>query len=226
MKSELTAWDHYLRGTDDQHATSCLMLGPWTSYSLMTDPKHMSFVLARYKFCAKLLEGKNQVLEIGCGDGFGVPIVAQSVGHVDCVDWDQRLIEGNRERLHWLKNVEFQHVNVNYEAPTEIYDAAFAIDVLEHLDPDKEEEFMRNTCLSLHSDGMLIHGTPNITASQYASPQSEEQHINLKSHKDLKSLMLQYFKTVLMFSMNDEVIHTGYGPMGHYLFAVGIGKNM
>ena len=34
------------------------------------DPKHLSFTLARYKFCAKLLDGKNTALEVGCGDGF------------------------------------------------------------------------------------------------------------------------------------------------------------
>ena len=33
--------------------------------------------------------------------------------------------------------------------------------------------------------------------------------------------MLQYFENVFMFSMNDEVLHTGFAPMGHYLFALG-----
>jgi hypothetical protein len=26
-----------------------------------------------------------------------------------------------------------------------------------------------------------------------------------------------------MFSMNDEVVHTGFQPMAHYLFAIGAG---
>ena len=25
-------------------------------------------------------------------------------------------------------------------------------------------------------------------------------------------------------SMNDKVVHTGFLPMGHYLFAIGVGK--
>jgi len=32
--------------------------------------------------------------------------------------------------------------------------------------------------------------------------------------------MENYFHTVLMFSMNDEVVHTGYHKMAQYLFAV------
>jgi hypothetical protein len=32
--------------------------------------------------------------------------------------------------------------------------------------------------------------------------------------------MQQYFDHVFMFSMNDEVVHTGYFPMAQYLFAL------
>jgi hypothetical protein len=32
--------------------------------------------------------------------------------------------------------------------------------------------------------------------------------------------MQRYFKHVFMFSMNDEVVHTGFFPMAHYLFAL------
>ena len=31
------------------------------------DPRRMAFVLARYKFVAKMLEQKNRVLEVGAG---------------------------------------------------------------------------------------------------------------------------------------------------------------
>jgi 2-polyprenyl-3-methyl-5-hydroxy-6-metoxy-1,4-benzoquinol methylase len=223
MAKNAKAWDRHLEGTDYQFATKCLELGPWTSYSLLHDPKHMCFVLSRYKFCAKLLEGKQSVLEIGCGDGFGLPIVAQSVGHLDCIDWDERLILDNKKRLGHLKNVQFRHLDLNREVPAQKYDAAFSIDVLEHLDPDAEPTLMMNTCLCLEPDGILIQGTPNITAQQYASPQSASQHINLKSHLTLRELLQRYFKNVFIFSMNDEVVHTGYGAMAHYLFGVGVG---
>ena len=33
------------------------------------DPKHLLFSMARYKFIAKMLSGKKNVLEAGCGDG-------------------------------------------------------------------------------------------------------------------------------------------------------------
>ncbi|MCA6302689.1 MAG: hypothetical protein IM629_12150, partial [Phenylobacterium sp.] len=36
--------------------------------------------------------------------------------------------------------------------------------------------------------------------------------------------MLKFFSNVFLFSMNDEVVHTGFAPMAHYLFAIGAGK--
>ena len=36
----------------------------------------------------------------------------------------------------------------------------------------------------------------------------------------LKSLLSKYFHNVFIFSMNDEVVHTGFYPMAHYLFAL------
>ena len=33
--------------------------------------------------------------------------------------------------------------------------------------------------------------------------------------------MQQFFHNVFVFSMNDEVVHTGYFPMAHYLLALG-----
>ena len=32
--------------------------------------------------------------------------------------------------------------------------------------------------------------------------------------------MRRHFNNVYLFSMNDEVLHTGYKPMSHYLFAL------
>lgn len=213
--------DAFKIGTEYQFIEP-ISLGPWTSYSLLHDPKHLCFVLSRYKFCAKLLEGKDDILEIGCGDGFGIPLVAQNVRHVLGIDVDDRLITGNRDRLKRVKNIEFQKINICEIIPG-IFDGVFSIDVIEHLDPSLEESFMENSCKCLKNGGMCIIGTPNITADKYAVPRSEIQHINLKSYKILRDLMNQYFENVLMFSMNDEVVHTGYGPMAHYLFGVGIG---
>jgi hypothetical protein len=60
-------------------------------------------------------------------------------------------------------------------------------------------------------------------AQAYASPQSVAGHVNCKSGNVFKETMEKYFENVLLFSMNDEVVHTGFTPMAHYLFAIGSG---
>jgi len=206
-----------------QFDTEPMRLGPWTSFSLLNDPKHMCFVLSRYKFCSKMMAGKKTILEIGCGDGFGIPIIAQDTEYVLGIDVDDRLINGNRERLRKIKNIEFENINICEKVPKKVFDAVFSIDVIEHLDPHLEKTFMDNSCRCLKKDGILIIGTPNITANKYATDRSKVQHINLKGHKELRALLAKYFVNGFIFSMNDEIVHTGYYPMAHYLFAVGVG---
>ena len=224
MKKDISAWNFYQEGTDEQFATKEITLGPWSSYSLMNDPKHLAFVLSRYKFCAKMLEGMDTVVEIGCGDGVGLPIIAQVVNRVYCLDWDERNLEGCSKRLKHLKNVVYEKVDLNEKSLAIKADAAFSIDVIEHLEPVKEANFMKNVCKTLKQESVLITGTPNKTAAEYATERSEIQHINLKTHAELKNMTRQYFKHVFMFGMNDEVLHTGYGAMCHYLWSLGAGK--
>lgn len=224
MSTPKSAEEAYREGTDYQFDQQELALGPWTSYSLVHDPKHMAFVLARYKFVAKMLDGKQRVFEVGSGDGFGLPIVAQHVGRVYCIDWDERLLEGNKRRLSHLTNVEYLKMDLNQEQPAVKADAIYSIDVLEHIEPEKETAFIENMVRCLTPDGVLITGTPSVTASAHQSPRSLVQHINLKSMKSLRELMQRYFENVFMFGQNDEVVHTGYAPMCHYIWSVAAGR--
>src|SRR5687768_15744146 len=85
---------------------SPVILGPYTSHIWRTDPRHLGFLLARYKFVAKMLEGKNQVIEVGCGDCFGIPVVLQTVKSVHAIDREPFLFEDIKNR--------FPNVNFNY----------------------------------------------------------------------------------------------------------------
>lgn len=204
--------------------TPSVKLGPRTSHSLLTDPKHLVFLLSRYKFCAKMLEGRRAVLEVGCGDAFGTPIVAKAVEHLFCLDREPRLIEGNKERLAALSNVEFHTIDIVKGGPERTFDGAYSLDVIEHLLPETEDAYMTNICRCLAKEGVFIIGTPNVTAERYASEPSSSPHVNLKRHDTLRALLNRYFVNTFIFSMNDEVVHSGFYPMAHYLLAMGVGR--
>jgi 2-polyprenyl-3-methyl-5-hydroxy-6-metoxy-1,4-benzoquinol methylase len=219
----LSQEEAYRLGTDHQFIDS-IEVGPWTSYSLLHDPKHLGFVLARYKFPAKMFDGFDKVIDVGCGDAFGTPVVAQHVNSLLAIEPDGRHIEGNKKRLARLPKIEFRQGTIQeLSLPDRSFDGAYSIDVIEHLDQHLNDPFIESQARILKKDGVCIVGTPNITANEYASERSRVQHINLHSQKSLKTLMEKYFQRVFSFGMNDEVLHTGYAPMCHYIFAMGVG---
>lgn len=197
-------------------------LGLMANESWNQDPKRMLFMLARYKFVAKLLSGRERILEIGCADAFGTRIVQQSVKdrRITAVDFDPLFIQDVKERAdpHWPID-SFVHDLLEKQVPG-TFDAAFALDVLEHIRPEDEQTFLTNFCASLAPTGIAILGMPSLESQTYASPQSKAGHVNCKKGEDFKRVMERHFHTVFVFSMNDEVVHTGYYPMAHYLLAV------
>ena len=190
------------------------------------DPKRVLFVLSRYKFVAKMLSGKKNVLEIGCADAFGTRLVQQEVKSVTAVDFDPVFIADAEDRAtaRWPL---VTRVHDLLSGPVDgDFDAAYALDVLEHIQPDNEPAFMDNAVGSLDTHGVLMIGLPSLESQAYASPQSREGHVNCKTGPALRALMERYFHNVFVFSMNDEIVHTGFQPLAHYLFAIGCGKRV
>ena len=196
-------------------------LGLMTNQSWNEDPKRLVFTLSRYKFVAKMLVDKNNVLEIGCADAFGSRIVAQEVTNLTVTDFDPIFIEDVNARAsqEWpVKAVihDFMKAPIGKNE----YDAAYALDVLEHILPDNENSFLSNIKNSLTKSGVLVIGMPSLESQIYASHASKLGHVNCKKSEDLKTTLTQHFENVFMFSMNDEVVHTGFYRMANYILAV------
>lgn len=214
----------YQEQFDAMQTMGPVQMGPTASFTWRSDPRRLTFLLSRYKFCSKMLAGKNNVLEVGCGDGFGMRTVLQTTGSVHGIDFDPLYIQWAENHAKAEKlNCTFSVLDILEQAPPGRYDAAYSLDLIEHLQPDREYLYWKNVCSVLEPQAVFIVGTPNITAFAYASKASKEGHINLKSAETLRSAMETYFHNVFMFSMNDEVVHTGFYPMAHYLFAMGVG---
>lgn len=195
-------------------------LGLMVNESWNQDPKRTLFTLSRYKFVSRLLSGQQRVLEVGCADAFGTRIVQQTVGHVTAVDFDPIFVADVKERMnpHWPIDV-FLH-DMMKGPVSGGFDAAYALDVLEHISQANEDVFLQNIVSSLTPEGVAIFGMPSLESQAYASPQSHAGHANCKTGDALKKTMEKYFHTVFVFSMNDEVVHTGFYPMAHYILAV------
>jgi cyclopropane fatty-acyl-phospholipid synthase-like methyltransferase len=194
--------------------------GLMSNHVWQDDPKRLVFLLSRYKFVAKMFGGLARVLEVGCADAFGSRIVVQEVGSLTAVDFDPAFIDDARQRMDARWKFEAK-VHDMLSGPVEGgFDGAYSMDVIEHIAADNEELFVGNIVRSLGDRGVLILGTPSLESQAYASPPSKAGHVNCKTAKQLKELVQRWFHNVFLFSMNDEVVHTGFYPMAHYLIAL------
>jgi 2-polyprenyl-3-methyl-5-hydroxy-6-metoxy-1,4-benzoquinol methylase len=223
MEREQTKERQYQVQVDLRDTKGLTRLGLVTNQVWHDDPRRLLFVLARYKFVSKMLSGKQKVLEVGCGDAFGTRIVLQEVGEICAVDFDPVFVRDVQERMEEKWKFECK-VHDMLAGPIDAgFDAAYSLDVLEHIPAEHEDTFVSHLARSLSEDGVLLIGTPSLQSQTYASPPSKEGHINCKDEPELKRLLLRHFKNTFVFSMNDEVVHTGFYPMAHYLFALCVG---
>jgi 2-polyprenyl-3-methyl-5-hydroxy-6-metoxy-1,4-benzoquinol methylase len=210
----------YQRLLEVQQEAGVSTLGLMTNQVWHEDPRRLAFILARYKFVAKMLSGYHAVAEVGCGDAFATRIVQQEVDAVTPYDFDPVFIGDIRRRQSAKWPLPAQVHDILERPLPQQYDAIYSLDVIEHIPAEKEDTFIGNLGASLAGHGILIIGSPSLESQAYASPQSKLGHVNCKSGKALKLLLERHFHTVFLFSMNDEVVHTGFYPMAHYLLAI------
>jgi 2-polyprenyl-3-methyl-5-hydroxy-6-metoxy-1,4-benzoquinol methylase len=199
-------------------------LGLMTNQVWEDDPRHLVFTLARYKFVSKMLSSRKHALEVGCADAFATRVVLQEVERLTATDFDQTFVDDVNRRMNEKWRFECRRHDLLAGPMPGDFDAAYAMDVIEHIPASQEDIFVGNIVRSLSDDGVLILGSPSLESQTYASAPSKEGHVNCKSGKALKALMERFFHNVFLFSMNDEVVHTGFVPMAHYLIAIGSTK--
>ena len=199
-------------------------LGMLTNYEVMSDIKHLGMRLARYKFIAKLMMYEQEIwaLELGCSEAWGALMMKQNTNLKKWVglDFDSDAMEWNCKFM----TSEFEFVEGDFfkfeDSGKNKFNLIYSVDVIEHIEPDTEDDFCRIITKNLTNDGTAVIGTPNITMKPYASESARQDHINLYDQKRLFETMKRHFKNVYIFNMNDEIVHTGFAPMACYIFAV------
>jgi 2-polyprenyl-3-methyl-5-hydroxy-6-metoxy-1,4-benzoquinol methylase len=205
---------------DVMHQHGLTQLGIMSNQVWHDDPRRLAFMLSRYKFVSKMLSGREKVAEIGCGDAFGSRIVLQEVKELHVYDIDPVFVSdiNQRQSSKWPLKPAVHDILTG--PLVGLYNAIYSLDVIEHIESSQEHLYAENIKKSLAPHGVAIIGAPTLESQTYASPQSKIGHVNCKSGKDFKAFFEKHFHQVFIFSMNDEVVHTGFYPMAHYNFAL------
>ncbi|MGA3038651.1 MAG: class I SAM-dependent methyltransferase [Vulcanimicrobiaceae bacterium] len=195
-----------------------LTLGPYFSFIARKTPRRLLHLLSYYKFASRMIGANKRVVDVGCSEGFGTTIVAEASKSCLGVDLDADAIATATQTVG-SDRLRFEVRDI-IAKPLPECDAIVTLDTIEHIPRENEDAYVRALADALSADGICIIGTPNETSDKYASPWTRAGHINLFSADRLRELGERHFRNVFSFSANDEVVHTGFAPMAHYLIAL------
>jgi 2-polyprenyl-3-methyl-5-hydroxy-6-metoxy-1,4-benzoquinol methylase len=217
-QSEAEAWSRVTSRFEDR----VVELGLHWSHNLYSDPKRLAFVLSRYKFAGRLATRGKRVLELGCSEGLGALVLGESAASYTGIDLDAEAIATARRNL---RDEKYTFIEGNFlRRRLGCFDTVVSLDVVEHIERDIEHQFFEACYHNLGEDGVCLVGTPNITSAPYASRASQIGHVNLFDGPRLQGTLQKYFHNVFLFGLNDEVLHTGFTPMTHYLMVLAVYK--
>jgi len=205
--------------TSDMLGDFKFRLGDHWSYNFYNDPKRLGFVLSRYKFAAKMACKNARVLELGCSMGIGATILGETAQEYLGVDLDGPAIQTAKTNL---KEAKYSFLHDDFMGKSYgRFDAVISLDVVEHIHQQHENLYFKTITKNLLPSGICVIGTPNEISAPFASPASQLGHVNLFSQERLRNALLKHFYQVFVFGMNDEILHTGFHPMAHYILCVG-----
>ena len=219
MSDERSRWDIVADEMSERLGGRRVEFGRHVSYWFENSPRRALYSMSYYKFAAKLIGGAKRVLDVGCGEGLGTWLLAKECGYARGVDLDEDAI--GVARRNWDdERIDFDCVDFLGEDP-ETWDAITNFDVIEHILPEHAPAFVSRIAAGLAHDGIAVVGTPSLEGQRHASEIARTGHVNVYDGERLEAEMRRHFGHVFMFAANDEVVHTGFLPMAHYLLAVG-----
>jgi 2-polyprenyl-3-methyl-5-hydroxy-6-metoxy-1,4-benzoquinol methylase len=182
--------------------------------------------LARYKFVARLVKPTDHILEVGCGSGLGTIFLGQHCRHISGIDVKSTEIE-EAKSINRRENVDFSIGDFFQMSTEKKYDVIVALDVIEHMTLELGSKLISKMAANLSVLGMVIIGTPSIYSYPYQSELSKASHVKCYDQKELVDLLEKFYGRTLAFSMNDEIVHTGFEKLAWYYFIIGFlpGKN-
>ncbi len=114
--------------------------------------------LVAYNYLLDRVEGK-RVLDLGCGEGYGVDLLASRAAEVVGVDLAPEAVYHAR-KTYRRPNLRFLYMDIfNLQLEDNSYDVVCSLQVLEHL--HQPERFMKEARRVLKPGGICVITTPN-----------------------------------------------------------------
>ena len=145
-------------------------------------------LLSAYQFAKPYIKG--HLLELGCGEGRGVELLAPLAKSYLGVDKIERVIEQLKDRFPDYSFLSDIFPPFSFEDNQ--FDSIVSFQVIEHI--RKDEEFIKEICRVLKPGGTALITTPNIKMTLSRNPWHEREY----TADGLITLCEQYFSNVEM----------------------------
>lgn len=174
-------------------------------------PKFYFEHLKPYEFIKGAATGQ-EVLEIGCGDGYGSAYLAQVATEVTSIDYEEDVIlkAQNKYILSNLKFLSMDATSLQFE--DESFDFVCSFQVIEHIPEEKLLKYLSEAKRVLKKNGKFCLSTLNL-AHTMKSPVSYKQnpaHCKEFRLPELKDLLFSVFREVEFYGLHLSAKHRFY----------------
>jgi len=143
-----------------------------------------------YQYVRQFVNGKD-VLDIGCGTGYGSHILAEHARSVLGLDYDQDAIDYCRTHYR-AQNIIFQHADAATLSIKNKFDVAVSFQVIEHM--HHVEDFIDRIKSAVKQNGFIIITTPNVKTTNRIR-NDNPFHCHEMSYEQFDHLISDKFKS-------------------------------
>lgn len=166
-------------------------------------PSWLEIHLFPYRYALPFAEGKD-VLEIGCGNGYGTALLAEVASEVVAFDLHEEPIEYARKRFARYGNIRFlvHDAGEPFPVPDAYFDLVFSSEAIEHI--ERWETTLDEICRVLRPGGLCILKTPNALFARKDNP----FHRKVFTAAELEDALAARFDNVVLWGFGIGFSHS------------------
>lgn len=159
--------------------------------------------LYAYELAAKYIKKTDNVLEIGCGTGYGTDILSKTGASIYAIDVDQETIKSCSQQYQ-RDNIKFNiYDGENINLSEQSFDVIVSFQVIEHV--SQEQRFLKNIYRLLKPEGIFFLTTPNkdyrlVVGQKPWNP----HHLREYDEATLSNLIKQVYPNTKIFSITGK----------------------
>jgi len=157
--------------------------------------------LARYQFLLPMVRPNDEILETGCGVGYGSQMLSERAHSVVAFDYSPAALEYARER-HSAPNLTYLLMDCHRLALADTsFDLVVSFEVFEHLEAPLD--YLSECRRVLRPGGRLVLSTPNRSSwdiHMRSIGTEYEYHVNMQDLDGLRTQLASFFPQVLIYS--------------------------